>query len=45
MMVTTLSISEIYESSAGKTGFMLLLDAESGDKLAQLTKALEVEDI
>lgn len=45
MMAATLGISDLYERNAGKTGFMLLLNAETGEKLAQLTKKMEVGDI
>ncbi len=45
MMATTLGISDLYDSNAGKTGFMLLLNAETGEKLAQLTMKMEVGDI
>jgi thiol-disulfide isomerase/thioredoxin len=45
MMAAVMGISDLYESNAGKTGFMLLIDAESGEKLVQLTKKLEVSDI
>ncbi len=44
-MAAALGINEVYESNAGKTGFMLLIDAESGEKLARLTSKLEVTDI
>jgi thiol-disulfide isomerase/thioredoxin len=45
MMAAVMGISDLYESNSGKTGFMLLIDAESGEKLAQLTQKLEVGDI
>jgi len=45
MMAATLGISDVYESNAGKTGFMLLLNAESGEKVAQLTNKMEAADI
>ncbi len=45
MMASTLGISDVYESNAGKTGFMLLLNAESGEKFSQLTNKLEAADI
>ena len=45
MMAATLGISDVYESNAGKTGFMLLLDAGSGEKVAQLTNKMEATDI
>jgi len=45
MMAATLGISNVYESNAGKTGFMLLLNAENGEKLAQLTKKMEPDGI
>lgn len=45
LMAATLGISDVYESNAGKTGFMLLLNAENGEKLSQLTKKLEPGDI
>ena len=45
MMAATLGINHVYENNAGKTGFMLLLNAENGEKLAQLTKKMEPDDI
>jgi len=45
MMAAALWISDLYESNAGKTGFMLLLNAETGEKLAQLTMKMAVDDI
>ena len=45
MMASIMGISDLYESNAGKTGFMLLLNAETGGKLAQLTKKLESTEI
>lgn len=45
MMAAIMGISDLYESNAGKTGFMLLIDTESGEKLEQLTSKLEVSDI
>lgn len=45
MMAATLGISDVYEGNAGKTGFMLLLNAESGEKVAQLTNKMEATDI
>lgn len=45
MMAAALGISDVYESNAGKTGFMLLLNAENGEKLSQLTNKMEASDI
>jgi thiol-disulfide isomerase/thioredoxin len=45
MMAATLGIFDLYESNSGNTGFMLLLNAETGEKLAQLTKKMKVGDI
>ena len=45
LMATSLGINDVYESNAGKTGFMLLLDAESGEKISLLTNKLEVSEI
>jgi thiol-disulfide isomerase/thioredoxin len=45
LMAATLGIIEVYESNAGKTGFMLLLDADSGQKLAQITNKYESAEI
>lgn len=45
LMATTLGISDVYEGNAGKTGFMLLLNAENGEKLSQLTNSLETDVI
>ncbi len=38
-----LGLSEIYESYGGKTGFALLIDAESGTVLGKITSALDLE--
>ena len=45
MMAAALGIAEVYESNAGKTGFMLLVNAESGDKLARVTNKLKADEI
>ena len=45
MMAAMLGVSHVYESNAGKTGFMLLLNAVNGEKLAQLTKKMEPDGI
>lgn len=45
MMAAVLGISEIYETNAGKTGFMLLINSESGEKLARITNKLDSSDI
>jgi thiol-disulfide isomerase/thioredoxin len=45
MMAATLGITDIYEANAGKTGFMLLLDADSGQKLAQVTNKYKSTEI
>lgn len=45
LMAATLGISDVYEGNAGKTGFMLLLNAENGEKLSQLTNSLETDVI
>lgn len=45
LMAATLGISDVFEANAGKTGFMLLLDADTGEKLAQLTKKYEPAEI
>jgi len=45
MMAAALGISDVYEANAGKTGFMLLLDAETGEKVARLTNKLEAKEI
>ena len=45
LMAATLGITDVYEANAGKTGFMLLLDADSGQKLAQVTKKYESAEI
>ncbi len=45
MMAATLGITDAYEANAGKTGFMLLLDANSGQKLAQVTNKYKPTEI
>jgi Thioredoxin. len=45
MMAASMGITEVYESNAGKTGFMLLVNAESGDKLARVTNKLKADEI
>ncbi len=45
MMAAVLGLSDLYEANAGKTGFMLLVDADSGEKLAQLTTKHEAAEI
>jgi len=44
-MAAALGFSEVYEDNAGKTGFMLLIDAESGEQLARITNKNNVEAI
>ena len=44
-MAVTLGITDVYHANAGKTGFMLLLDADSGQTLAQLTNKYESAEI
>lgn len=45
MMAAALGITELFDSNAGKTGFMLLIDAETGEKIARITNKLDVESI
>ena len=45
MMASALGLSDVYAANAGKTGFMLLLDAESGKRLAMLTVKQDSEEI
>ena len=45
MMAAVLGLGDLYNENAGKTGFMLLVDADSGEKLAQLTMKHEATDI
>lgn len=37
MMASVLGLNKVYAANAGKTGFMLLVDAETGEKLELLT--------
>ncbi len=45
MMATALGITGVYEENAGKTGFMLLINAESGEIMARITNKHDVEKI
>ena len=45
MMASILGINDVYKNNAGKTGHMLLINAENGEKLSQLTNKLEVSEI
>lgn len=45
MMATSLGFSEVYEKNAGKTGFMILVDANTGEKLAQVTNKYKPTEI
>ncbi len=45
MMAAVLGITELYESNSGKTGFLLLINAESGEIIARITHKLDVESI
>ena len=45
MMAAVLGITELYESNAGKTGFLLLINAESGEKIARITNKQDAESI
>lgn len=44
-MAAALGITEVYESNAGKTGFMLLINAESGEKLKRVTNKYKADEI
>jgi len=37
MMAEMLGFSELYKNNAGKTGFMVLIDANSGEKITSIT--------
>ena len=45
MMAAALGITELYESNAGKTGFMLLINAETGEKISRITNKLDAKSI
>ena len=45
MMADVLEITELYESNAGKTGFMVLIDSKTGDPISRITKSLDAESI
>ncbi|MEM7401078.1 MAG: thioredoxin domain-containing protein [Pseudomonadota bacterium] len=45
MMAAALGITELYMSNAGKTGFLLLINAESGEIIARITSKQDVESI
>jgi len=45
MMAEILGFSELYKSNAGKTGYMLLIDAETGEKITSVTNKSDVTEI
>ena len=45
MMAAALEITELYESNAGKTGFMLLINAKTSEKIALITNKLDANSI
>lgn len=45
MMAASLGISDAYEKNAGKTGLMILIDANTGEKLAQVTNKSKPTEI
>lgn len=45
LLVNSLSLESSYAKYGGKTGFMLLLDADSKQVIARLTKNLDTADI
>ena len=45
MMASALGLGDAYEANAGKTGFMLLFDARSGEKLATITTKYDAQEI
>ncbi len=45
MMAEILGFSELYESNAGKTGYMLLIDAKTGKKITSITNKSDVAAI
>ena len=45
MMAAILGIEDVYESNAGNTGFMLLINAETGEKISQITNKLDSKKI
>ena len=45
MMASALGLSKAYDENEGKTGFMMLYSAESGEKLAMITTKFDVDEI
>ena len=45
MMAEALNITELYESNAGKTGFMMLINSETGEQISRITKSLDTKSI
>ncbi len=45
MMAAVLGLGQAYEANAGKTGFMLLFNADTGEKLARITTKYDAKEI
>lgn len=45
MMAEALDITELYENNAGKTGFMMLINSETGEQISRITKSLDTKSI
>jgi len=45
LMAQTLGMGDFYEKNAGKTGFMLLVDADTKEVISTLTKAVDANEI
>lgn len=45
LMASALGLGDFYEENAGKTGFALLVDAESGEIKGRITKDMNANDV
>jgi len=45
LMASALGIGDFYAKNAGKTGFVLLVNAATGEELGRLTKAMDADQI
>ena len=45
LMASALGIDDFYKNNAGKTGFVLLIDAKTGETLAKLNKDMDATQI
>ena len=45
MLADVMGIAELYESNAGKTGYMVLVNPEDGAPISKITKSLDAESI